>query len=106
LESHPDTNTRLKAMGSTVDSEEWTRTVVESGFVPEATAASEYFGTSLPRYEQLLTEQWARGSFLIWEDAFHQFDRTRKRLAEMREWFHKFLLYSPFKIAEAVQADC
>ena len=85
LESHPDTNTRLKAMGSTVDSEEWTRTVVESGFVPEATAASEYFGTSLPRYEQLLTEQWARGSFLIWEDAFHQFDRTRKRLAELRE---------------------
>jgi hypothetical protein len=85
LESHPDTSSRLKALGSIVDPEEWTRTVVEFGFVPEATAASEYFGTSLPRYEQLLTEQWARGSFLIWEDAFHRFDRTRKRLAELRK---------------------
>jgi len=85
LDSHPDTSTRLKALGSTVDLEEWMRTVVEFGFVPEATAASEYFGASLPRYEQLLTEQWARGSFLIWEEAFHKFDRTRKRLAELHE---------------------
>src|ERR1700722_13669013 len=30
-------------------------------------------------------EQWVRGSFLIWEDAFRNFDRTRKRLAELRE---------------------
>lgn len=85
LESHPDTSTRLRALGSTVDPEEWTRTVIEFGFVPEATAASWYFGTSLARYEQLLTEQWARSSFLIWEDAFREFDRTRKRLAELRE---------------------
>jgi Zn-dependent protease with chaperone function len=85
LDSHPDTSTRLKAMGSTVDPEEWTRTVVEFGFVPESTAASQYFGTSLPRYEQLLTDQWVRGSFLIWEDAFRKFDQTRKRLAELQE---------------------
>ena len=85
LDSHPDTRSRLKALGSTVDPEEWTRTVVEFGFVPESTAASEYFGSSLPRYEQLLTEQWIRGSFLIWEEAFQKVDRTRKRLAELRE---------------------
>jgi hypothetical protein len=85
LDSHPDTNTRLKALGSTVDPEEWTRTVFALGFVPESTAGSEYFGASLPRYEQLLTEQWARGSFLIWEETFHKFDRTRKRLEELRE---------------------
>lgn len=85
LDSHPDTNTRLKALRSTVDPEEWTRTVVELGFVPESRAGSEYFGASLHRYQQLLTEQWARGSFLIWEEAFHKFDRTRKRLAELRE---------------------
>jgi Zn-dependent protease with chaperone function len=85
LDSHPDTSTRLKALESTVDAQEWTRTVEEFGFVPKSTAASEYFGTSLPRYEQLLTEQWSRGSFLIWEDAFRNFDRTRKRLAELRE---------------------
>jgi Zn-dependent protease with chaperone function len=85
LDSHPDTSTRLKALGSTVDPQEWTRIVVEFGFVPPATAASQYFGASLSRYEQLLTEQWARGSFLIWEGAFRKFDRTRKRLAELCE---------------------
>jgi hypothetical protein len=73
LDSHPDTSTPLKALESTVDTEEWTRTVEEFGLVPESTAASEYCGTSLPRYEQLLTEQWVRGSFLIWEDAFRNF---------------------------------
>ncbi len=85
LESHPDLSARLRALGSTVDPEEWTRTIAELGFVPESAAASEYFGNSLPRYEKHLTEQWARGSFLIWEDAFHRSDRIQKRLAELRD---------------------
>jgi len=56
LDFHPDLRARLKALGSTVDPEQWTRTIAELGFAPEWTAA-EYFENCLPRYESALTEK-------------------------------------------------
>ena len=85
LDFHPDLRARLKALGSTVDPEQWTRTIAELGFAPEWTAAAEYFENCLPRYESALTEKWAQGSFLLWEDVFKKFDHIRKRLAELQE---------------------
>lgn len=83
LDSHPDISTRLKALDSAVDVEAWATTVEQDGFFPKITAAGEYLGNSLPQYEKELTEKWARGAFLNWEDAYRQFDRTRNRLAEL-----------------------
>jgi Zn-dependent protease with chaperone function len=83
LASHPDLSTRLRAMGAAVDAEAWAITVEQHGLLPQATAAGEYLGSSLPQFEKALTEKWARGSFLNWEDAYRHFERTRKRVAEL-----------------------
>ena len=85
LDSHPDLNTRLRAVKSSVDPEEWAHTVESLGFVPTSTAASEYFGRELGRYEKELTAQWARGSFLIWEQKFREFEGNRKILARLKD---------------------
>jgi Zn-dependent protease with chaperone function len=85
LDSHPDLSTRLRAVESSVDPEQWTHTIESLGFVPTSSAASEYFGRELARYEKELAGQWARGSFLIWEDHFKIFERNRKILAQLKE---------------------
>jgi Zn-dependent protease with chaperone function/tetratricopeptide (TPR) repeat protein len=85
LDSHPDIKTRLEAMGTAVNLDDWVRTIEECGFTPNLSAASFYLGNSLPSYERELTEKWARSCFLNWEDAFRQFDLTRKRLTELQE---------------------
>jgi len=92
LDSHPDMSTRLKALDSVVDVEAWATTVEQDGFTPKITAAREYLGNSLPQYEKELTEKWARGVFLNWEDAYRQFERTRKRLAELNAFEEKAAL--------------
>ena len=84
LDSHPDLRTRLKALNSSVDPEEWAHRIDSAGFVPSRTAASEYLD-GLPRYEEELTAQWARGSFLIWEDHFKRFEQNRKILEELEQ---------------------
>lgn len=85
LDSHPDLSNRLRAVGANADREEWTHTIESLGFVPTLTAAAEYFGTELARYEKELTAQWARGSFLIWEQKFREFEGNRKILARLKE---------------------
>ena len=85
LDSHPDLSARLTAVESTVDPQEWTDTIGSLGFVPASTAASEYLGRELTRFEKELTEQWARGSFLIWEDHFKRFERNREMLRQLKD---------------------
>jgi len=85
LDSHPDLTTRLKALDSSLDAEYWTLQIAELGFLPQASAASEYLGESLPRFESELTQKWARGSFLNWEEAFKGWDQNRKLLARLNE---------------------
>jgi len=85
LDSHPDLSTRLTAVESTVDPQEWTDTIGSLGFVPTSTAASEYLGRELTRFEKGLTEQWARGSFLIWEDHFKRFEHNREMLQQLKD---------------------
>jgi Zn-dependent protease with chaperone function len=83
LDSHPDLATRLRAAGSSVDPEEWTSTIESLAFVPTFTAASEYFGATLACFEKELTAQWARGSFLIWEDRYKRSERNREMLGQL-----------------------
>jgi Zn-dependent protease with chaperone function len=85
LDSHPDVGTRLRAVEASADQQEWTHRIECLGFVPTFTAASEYFGRELTRYEKELTEQWARGSFLIWEQNFREFERNRKILGRLKD---------------------
>jgi len=85
LDSHPDLSTRLRAVEASADPEKWTHTIESLGFVPTFSAASEYFGKELARYEKQLTGQWARGSFLIWEQNFREFERNRKMLAQLKD---------------------
>ncbi len=84
LDSHPDVHARLKAMGASVNLEEWAQTIEELGFVPEVTAAREYFGNSLANYEKELTEKWAKGCFLAWEDGYRHFAKVRQQRADLR----------------------
>lgn len=102
LDSHPDLTTRLKAVESSVDPQEWTHTIESVGFVPTSTAASEYLERELTRFEKELTEQWARGSFLIWEDHFKRFQRNREILQQLKDCEDRRALNSEEMIQRAL----
>jgi Zn-dependent protease with chaperone function len=85
LDSHPDMQARLRAMGASLDEEEWAQTIEKLGFVPEATAAREYFGDSLAKYEKELTEKWAKGCFLNWEESYRHFEKVRQQRTRLQE---------------------
>jgi hypothetical protein len=55
------------------------------GLSPSLTAAADYLGFSLSKYEKELTERWAKSYFLIWEDLFRTFERIRRRRAELEQ---------------------
>lgn len=85
LDSHPDSKSRLLALGATSDVEAWAQRIELAGFVPARTAASEYLRDTISTLEQALTEKWARNVFLQWEDVFHHFRRTREMFEQLQQ---------------------
>jgi Zn-dependent protease with chaperone function len=104
LDSHPDMQARLKALGANVDVEEFARAIEALGFVPQTTAGCEYLGSALAKYEKELTEKWAKSCFLNWEDGYRHFERVRKQWASIQELEKTGPLDAPRRLEQALCA--
>jgi Zn-dependent protease with chaperone function len=104
LDSHPDMQARLKALGANVDVEEFAKAIETLGFVPQTTAAREYLGNSLAKYEKELTEKWAKSCFLNWEDGYRHFEKVRKQWASIQELEKTGPLDAPRRLEQALCA--